>query len=92
MAMLKIEYTVKPSSIGRPKVYLGDDVGKVFYGDVSYAWTMISYSYIKEAINNVKKRLKEGGLKYNKKLYGVNYFPKNPFSSVDYSPELDTSM
>ena len=45
---------------------------------------MISDSYFKEAIKNVKKGLKEYGLGYNKKLSGVNYSPQNPFSSVDY--------
>ena len=53
---------------------------------------MISDSYVKEDINTVKKRLKEYGLEYNKKLSDVNYFPKNSFSTVDYRPELDTSM
>ena len=53
---------------------------------------MISDSYVKEAINNVKKRLKEDGLEYNKKLYEVNYSPNNPFSPVDYRLELNTSM
>ena len=52
---------------------------------------MISNLYVKEAINNVKKRLKEDGMEYNKKLYDVNYSPKNPFSSVEYMPELETS-
>ena len=59
MAMLEINYTVKTSMIGEPKVYLGADVGKLLYGDVSYAWTMISDSYVKEMIKNANKRLKE---------------------------------
>ena len=49
---------MKTSSIGEAKVYLGDDVGKLLYGDNSYTWTMSSDSYVKEAINNVKNRLK----------------------------------
>ena len=44
---------------------------------------MSSDLYVKEAINNVKKMLKEDGLAYNKKFSDVNYSPKNPFSSVD---------
>ena len=80
MDMLDSKYTVKPSSIGYHKVYIGDDVGKLLYGDGSYDWTMSSDLYIKEAINNVKKRLKEDVLEYNKKLSGVNYLPKNQFS------------
>ena len=57
MAVLDIKYTVKPSSIGGPKVYLGYDVGKLLYHYGSYSCTMISDSYIKEAMNNVKKWL-----------------------------------
>ena len=48
---------VNPSSIGETKFYLGVDAGKVLYGDGSYSCTMISDSYIKEAMNNVKKWL-----------------------------------
>ena len=47
---------------------------------------MSSDSYVKEVINNVKKRLKEDGLEYNKKLSDVNYFLKNPISSLEYMP------
>ena len=42
MAVLDIKYTVKPSSIGGPKVYLGYDVGKLLYHYGSYSCTMIS--------------------------------------------------
>ena len=58
MAMLESKYIVKPSSVGYPKVYLGADFGKLFYGDSSYDWTMSSGSYFKEAIKNVKNGLK----------------------------------
>ena len=53
---------------------------------------MIYDSYVKEAIKNIKKKLKEDGLEYRNNLSDVNYFPKNPFSSVYYRPELETSM
>ena len=92
MAMLIIKYTVKNSIIGDPKVYLGDDVVKVLYGDGSYAWTMRSDSYVKKATNNMNKRLNEDGLEYKKNISDVKYSPKNPFSSVDYRPELGPSM
>jgi hypothetical protein len=91
MDMLEEKYTVKPSSIGEPKVYLGADISKAYYPDGSYAWIMSSDSYVKEAVKNVKKRMKEEGGEYNKKLSDVNYSPKNPYSAVDYRPELDTS-
>ena len=61
MTLLKENYTVKPSSIEEPKVYLGADISEVYYSDGSYAWAMGSQSYVKEAICNVKKHL----LQYN---------------------------
>ena len=83
---------VKPSSIGDTKIYLGSNVGNFLYGNGFYAWTMSSNFCVKEVINSVKKRLKEEAMEYNKKHYVVSYYPKNPFSSVNYRPELDMSM
>ena len=91
MNLLKENYTVKPSSIGEPKVYLGTDISKAYYSDGSYAWTMGSQSYVKEAVRNVKKQLLLHHLKFNKKLSDIKYSPKTPFLSVDYKSELDTS-
>ena len=59
MAMLESKYKVKIFIIGEPKIYLGADVEKVLYVDGSYAWTMSSDYYVKEARKNVKKNLKE---------------------------------
>ena len=39
MDLLKDTYTVKPSSIGEPRLYLGADMRKVYYNDDSYAWS-----------------------------------------------------
>ena len=90
--MLDSKYMVKPSSIGETKVYLGAYVGKVLYVDSSCDWTMISDSYVKLAINKIKKSLREDGLGYNKYISDVNHSPKKPFSSVGYRPEYDTFM
>ena len=68
MNLLKENNTVKPSSIGEPKVYLGADISKVYYLDGSYTWTMGSQSYVKEGIGNVKKQLQHN-LKFNWKLF-----------------------
>ena len=54
MSLLKENYTGKQSSIREPKVYLCAVILKVYHPDGSYAWTMGSQSYIKEAICNVK--------------------------------------
>ena len=88
MAMLDIKYTVKTSSIGDTKVYLGANFGKVSYGDGSYAWTMSSDSYVKKVIKNVNKRLKEDGLEYNKNISDVNSYPKNPFHQYNIGQNL----
>ena len=47
MTILESKYTVKPYSIGETEVYLGADVGKLLYGDGSYAWTMRYDLYVK---------------------------------------------
>ena len=90
--MLDSKYMVKPSSIGEPNFFLGSGVGKVFYVDGYYDWTMSSDMYVKGVINNINKRLKEDRLEYKKNISDVKYSPKEPFSSVDCRLELDTSM
>ena len=52
---------------------------------------MGSKSYVKIAIKNIKARLTEDGYKFNSKLSSTEYSVKQPFSAVDYRPELDTS-
>ena len=89
--MLMEKYTVNISSIGDTKLYLGTDIGKLDYVDGSYAWTISSDSYVKEYIRNIKKRMKDEKIKFNKKLSEIKYSPKNPFYAVGYIPELYTS-
>ena len=84
MDTLRDNYTVKPSSIGEPKLYLGADVNKVFYPDGYYAWAMGSTSYTKDTIKNVEKFLADHNLRFNKKLSGPLYTPMNPFLTQDY--------
>ena len=84
-------YTVKPSSIGEPKLYLGDNASKVFYPDGLYALAMGSTSYTKAAINIVKKFLADHNLRFNRKLSDPLYTPINPFLTHDYISELDVS-
>ena len=35
--------------------------------------------------------MKYGNMEFNKNIPYINYSPKNPFSEVEYRPELDTS-
>lgn len=92
MSQIQNNFKVKPSSIEEPKTYLGADTSKVFYPDGSYAWTMGSQSYVKKAIKNLKKKLENDGLGYNKKLSDPNISCPQPFSAVSYRAELDTSV
>ena len=83
---------MKPSSIGESKVHFGADISIVYHHDNSYAWSMGSWSYVKEAIRNVKKQLSQYNSKFNRKLSDPNYLPKVPFSLVNYKLELDISL
>ena len=91
MTMLRDSYTVREDAIKEPDQYLGADIGKVYFNDNTYAFTMGSATYIKNAIKNVKAKLKEDGFQYNSKLSSVEYSARQPFSAVEYRPELDTS-
>ena len=92
MSQIKESFTVKPASIEQPQKYLGADISKVYYADGSYGWTIGSETYITQAVNNLKKRMKQEGFEYNKKLSDVNYSPQQPFSTLNYRPEMDVSL
>lgn len=89
--MLQESCTVRDSRIGPPATYLCADIGKINYLDGSYAWTMIFNTYVKEAVCNVRKILEEDGFIFNKKLSDKSISCPQPFSSLSYRPELDTS-
>ena len=92
MKQIQEDFTLKPSSIGVPKSYLGADISKVYHSDGSYSWTMGSETYVKKVISNIKRRLESEGLRFNKKLSDPAVSAPQPFSSVSYRPELDTSV
>lgn len=77
--MIQEKFLVKKGSIDKPKIYLGANIGKVSYPDGSVSWTMSSDSYVKEAVRNVKDRMKADGFRYKKKLSDINYSPDNSF-------------
>ena len=37
----------------------------------------------------MKKKMKENGYEYNRKLSDLNYLPKHLFSNMNFQPELD---
>ena len=84
MDTLRDNYTVKPSIIGEPKLYLGANVKKVFNPDGSYACAMGSTSYTNATIKNVKKFLADHNILFNNNLSDPLYTPMNPFSTQDY--------
>ena len=92
MDMIQDNFTVKKDSIEVPKSYLGAEVDKMYYPDGSYAWTMGAKQYVKKAVKNLKKKLEKDHLQFNKKLSDPRVSAPQPFSSVNYCPELDTSV
>ena len=46
---------------------------------MGFIWGMSAEQYCKEAVKNVKKKLKDYGYKYNKKLSDPSYPQKQPF-------------
>ena len=91
MLMLQSSFKVREDTIKEPDQYLGADIGKVYFDDNTFAYTSSSESYIKNAIKNIKARMNDDGFRFNPKLSSMEYSARNPFSSNEYRPELDTS-
>jgi len=93
MDMLESKYPLKFDSIGQPMVYLGANIQKLPSNTPGKeCWGASAEQYVKEAVANVKQRLKQDGYAFNKKLSDPNYSPQQPFSNIKYRPELDTSL
>jgi hypothetical protein len=93
MNKIKTTYPVAEKSIGPPSVYLGANFQKLKSNTVNRdCWGASSEQYVREAVKNVKARLKQDGFIFNKKLSDVNYSPSSPFSNKQYRPELDTTL
>ena len=92
MEKLKDLYTVKKDSIHEPDIYLGANVQKVDTRCGQHkCWGISCEQYVRDSIKNVKARLLESQLEFNKKLSSMEYSPQNPFSNVKYRPELEVS-
>ena len=77
-------FTMKPSSMGDPDLYLGCKLRKRIMPNGVEAWTQSPSKYIREAVRNAKAHYEK---RYDKP------FPKkatSPFQQ-DYRPEMDTS-
>ena len=53
---------------------------------------MGSESYLKKVVKNMKTKMAEDGLEFNKKLSDPEISIPQPLSAVNYRPELDTSV
>lgn len=76
-------FTLKPGSIGPPKIYLGAKISQVTLPNGVLAWASSSSQYIQEAVRNVESHLKRHNMSLRK---GTNA----PLTS-NYRPECDAS-
>ena len=54
MESVRETYKVRDDTIKEPDQYLGADISKIHFDDGSFAYTMSSESYVKNAVKNVK--------------------------------------
>ncbi len=77
-------FTLKPSLVGNPSIYLGAKLKLIQMSNGVWAWGMSPSKHIKEAFSNCKKHLK---LNYDS-WFVLPTQAANPFL-VGYEPELD---
>ena len=78
---------LKVSSIGPPGIYLGGNINNVTVTSTEgpkEAWSFSSSQYVKIAVSNVEKYLREKGMKLSKE--------KDSTLSSNYLPELDETV
>jgi hypothetical protein len=77
-------FTLKPSSVGNPSMYLGAKLKLTQMSNGVYVWGMSPMKYIKEAVSNCEKHLKTN---YDG-WYVIPTQAANPFV-MRYEPEID---
>ena len=79
-------FTLKPSSIGNPDIYLVAKIRKMNMPNFVWFWNMIPSKYIQYSVRNCNTHLKEqcGG------KYSIVKDAANPFA-YDYEPKVDVS-
>ena len=84
-------FRIKKGSVSQPSMYLGTDVRKWNYqtcdGESGECYALGANSYVNEAIKIVKR----GVAKHELTFPSGKKSGKNPFSRIDYKPELDDS-
>ena len=81
-------FTLKPGSVGPPKIYLGAKISKVLLPNGVEAYAMSASQYIQEGVKNVEAYLKKQNMvlrKGTKSPMTSNYQPE-----CDITPELDS--
>jgi hypothetical protein len=76
-------FTLKPGSIGPPKIYLGGKVSQMILPNGEKVWALSASQYVQEAVKNLERQLEERGMKLTVKA-------SSPIAS-GYRPELDVS-
>ena len=86
MEMIGKRFEIKNDEYGPPKQYLGADVELFQLPDGSTAWSLLSTSYVRAAVDTIKRLLAEDGrdLKSGKRPH------KGPLPP-GYKPELDVT-
>jgi hypothetical protein len=78
-------FTLKPSSVGNPSMYLGVKLKLTQMSNGVYVWGMSPAKYVKEAVSNYEKHLK---LNYDGRYVLPTHQAANPFA-MGYEPEID---
>ena len=89
--LINEKFTIKKGSAGPPSIYLGANIQKLPTRTGGECWGMSCEQYVKDAVKHVKTRLKEEGFEFNKRLSDIRYSPQQPYSTLSYRPELDSS-
>ena len=78
-------FLLKPESRGRPKIYLGAEIGTYRFEaePTKTYWSMSSNTYVKESVKNVETHLATKGRELKKKVSLV--------LPINYAPELDAT-
>ena len=76
-------FPMKKGSIDTPRLYLGGKISQVQLPNGVIAYALSMSQYVREAIENIERTIKQRGLALNKKA-------QTPFTT-DYSPEIDGS-
>ena len=83
---IDLYFTLKPSSVGDPDIYLGAKVTKMNLSNGTWCWTLSPSKYVQEAVKNCEQALKDLDRNYKLTEHAPNPFP------MGYKPELDTLL